>query len=33
MNAIQASGGEAVAVERIPKSIVDAALAAEATGA
>jgi Family of unknown function (DUF6325) len=33
VNAIQASGGEAVAVERIPKSIVDAALAAEATGA
>jgi hypothetical protein len=33
VNAIQASGGEAVAVERIPKSIVDAALAAEAAGA
>lgn len=33
VNAIQASGGEAIAVERIPKSIVDAALAAEAAGA
>ena len=33
VNAIQASGGEALAVERIPKSIVDAALAAEAAGA
>ena len=32
-NAIHASGGEVLSVERIPKSIVDAALAAEATGA
>jgi hypothetical protein len=32
-NAIQSSGGEVLAVERIPKSIVDAALAAEAAGA